>query len=78
MRSFVLIIVLVVGAEMSASAFDIPPPKDLNQIVQLSEERSTFQQFMTAGTVVGGALLAAGMLFGGLWLSRRRKATSSV
>lgn len=75
MRSFVVMFLLVIGYQMSACALDIPVPGDRDQRVQVRDDAGSTS---TVGTVVGGSLIAAALLLGGLWLIRKRGAASSV
>jgi hypothetical protein len=73
MRYLVLALILVAGPAVLGVACDLPPGPAPNVTLPTDSPSTTTQ----TGTVIGGALLAAALLIGGLWLRHNRKPSSS-
>ena len=74
MRYRALVTLLWVGLVSPSLAYDIPPTPRTDVVesnpLKPAEAPTTIMQ---TGTVVGGGLLAAALIVGGLWLNRQRQ-----
>ena len=74
MRYIALVLLLWIKLESPSLAYDIPPMPGPNVVESNSlTPTDSPSSFMQTGTVVGGGLLAAALVVGGLWLNRQRQ-----
>ena len=76
-RYFTLVMLLVIGFESLACAYDLTVPPSVPQTPNVVDASNSDTVNSQLGTVIGGGMLAIALLLCGLWFIRKRKMSST-